>query len=168
MQALAAAEAAAKAGTPAVVRAALLGQAIQIGDVTVPSLTLGHVLLLEEIKSPLVHPGSDAPNNEQIAEALFALNRPANDVLRVRANGPIAWREAVYFFAATIPIGDMPAIGAAIGAQLARAESTVIGSGSARNESPASSGEDAAAVGEKKSAPAAVISPAPAGQRTTG
>lgn len=145
--------------TPAVVREALLGQPIVIGDVTVPVIMLGHVLLLEKIGSPFVKIGQGEPTNVQVTEALFVLNKPVPEVLRLLRAGRAAFDDAVLEFAASaVRLADMHAIGAALGAQLIAAHSTVIGS----PDSPASSGEGAGAdPAEKKSRgePAPATSP---------
>lgn len=145
--------------TPSVVREALLGQPIVIGGVTVPVIMLGHVLLLEKIGSPFVKLGQGEPTNVQVTEALFVLNKPAAEVLRLLRAGRAAFDDAVLEFAATaVRLADMHAIGAALGAQLIAAHSTVIGS----SDSPASSGEGTGADhAEKKSRgePAPVTSP---------
>jgi hypothetical protein len=148
--------------TPAVVRDALLGQAIQIGDVTLPVIMLGHILLLEKIGSPFVSPERGVePTNEQVTEALFVLNTPASTVQQLLRTGRHAFEDAVLTFATTkVRLHDMRAIGSALGAQLLAASSTVIG-----NDSPASSGEGTGAgsgSAEKKSVatPAPVTSPA--------
>lgn len=144
---------AASRGTPAVVRKALLGQPIKVGNVVVPILTAGKVLLLEEIGSPLAREGAGKPSNEHVLEALYALSVPAADALAIWARGRDAWRAAVYAFADTIPVSDLPALGAALGAQIAQAESTVIGS----NQSPASSGEGAGTASDEKKSVAQTV-----------
>lgn len=159
-----AARARADQGTPAVVREALLGGEITVGGVTLPVIMIGHVLLLEEIKSPLAVAGAGAPSNAQVCEALFVLNRPAREIRALLRAGADAFGDAVLEFSSTIPLRDLPAIGAALAAQLRAAEATVIGGSSAESEienpkskisspSPASSGEaTVAGPGAKKNA----------------
>ena len=136
--------------TPGVVRDALLGQPIVVGNVTLPVIMLGHVLLLEKIDSPFVKPGQREPSNAQVTEALFVLNTSATEVLRLLRLGRASFEDAVLSFAAqNVPLADMHAIGVALGAQLLAASSTAIGT----QESPASSGEGTGATSvEKKSA----------------
>lgn len=142
--------------TPAVVRDALLGQPITIGCVTIPVIMLGHVLMLQKVGSPLALDSDGDPTNEQVAEALYILNTPAPEALQKWGAGAGVWWPAVFAFAATVPLADLPQIGVAIAAQLAAAQSTVIG---AKQDSPASSGEGAFAADEKKSVAAPVTSP---------
>ncbi|WP_414664903.1 hypothetical protein [Horticoccus sp. 23ND18S-11] len=164
MSAMTAARDRASASTPAVVREALLGQAIKVGGVTLPVIMLGHVLLLQKIDSPLAIAGAGEPTNEQIAEALFVFNTPAKDVLHLLQKGREVFSEAVLEFCATkIPLAEMRAIGTALGAQMHAAQSTMIG-GDRGNHSPASSGEGTGAARvEKKSA----AETAPVTSRTT-
>jgi hypothetical protein len=110
------------------------------------------VLILEEIGSPLAKPGSAEPTNFQVTEALFALGQPSEQTLEIWSRGLPAWRKAVFAFADTIPVADIPALGAALGAQLALAESTVIGggSGSGSKHSPTSLGEGTAGASSQK------------------
>lgn len=155
------ARARAESATPAVVREALLGAEIKVGDVTLPVIMIGHVLLLQQLESPLATSGGGPVTNAQVCEALFVLNRPAREVRALLRESRAAFEDAVLEFAAGIPLRDLPAIGAALAAQLRAAESTIVGS----TDSPASSGEGTvAAPGAKKNAgPAATVtSPATA------
>lgn len=141
MAAMERARASASASTPAVVREALLGQPITVGEVTLPVIMLGHTLLLQQIDSPFVKAQSSDPTEAQIAETLFILNTPAVEVRRLLQQGREVFSEAVLEFATNkVPLASLRAIGVALGAQLRAAQSTVIG-GSSSFDSPASSGE---------------------------
>lgn len=153
LQRMTEARARAENATPGVVTDALLAQPIKVGQIEIPVIMLGHVLLLQKVNSPLAISGAGEPSNEEVAEALYILNHSASAVLELLAQGKLAWQAGVFHFASTsIPLTNLPAIGRALGIQLARAQSTVIG---ARDQnSPASSGEDAPAVpGQKKACP---------------
>lgn len=149
----------AQAGTPAIIRSAFLGQPVKVGQVEIPVIMIGHVLLLQEIKSPLAQEGAGSPNNEQVIEALYALNHPPSAVLAKYHEGAAAWRAAIFDYAGTIPLRDIPTIGAALSAQLAAASSTMIGATTGENNSPASSGEAAGANGAKKNTAAPASPP---------
>jgi len=155
-----AARARAESGTPQTILDAFLGQSVKIGAVEIPVIMLGHVLLLEKIGSPFAKPTGLEPTNEQVTEALFALNHPPSVVLAAFRAGPETWQDRIFDFSGTIPVTDLPLIGAALGAALAHAESTVIGGAETKHKhSPASSGEEAGAGRDAKKN---VVTPVPA------
>ncbi len=156
----AASHAAASGRNPRKVREAFFPPPLRVGAVEILPFTTGRYLLLEQLGSPFVTATATAPTSLDVLEAVFTLSQPPEAILDVLARGREAFRREVMLFADAIPVGDLPALGAAINTQLARAQSTIIGS-------PASSGEDAGAgAAEKKSSPAPVISPASPPSRT--
>lgn len=96
--------------------------------ITVHSVTLGHFLFLEKIKSPLADSGKGSQDftNLETLSAIYVLTRPAKASREVFGKGIWAFEEEVNEFADGIPFGRLPALVAAVKQAMAEAFATII------------------------------------------
>lgn len=106
-------------------------------DLKLGEFTAGTVLLLQQLGHPLLEGSAGisktakAPvmSDVQIMQLVYILAHPAEIAFDRLAAGREAFDRAVYLFAATIPLGALPELGATLAAAFSRAVSTVLPTG---------------------------------------
>lgn len=97
------------------------------GHITIPVITVGHILLFQRIDSPLIKEGATELTNQQLVEILYILNTPAAAVLQLLKDGRAAFEDAVVQFAAEkLPVDLVSEIGSALAEQISAASSKLI------------------------------------------
>ena len=124
---------------PKIVVDAFLPDLLAIGETTLRPITMGTLLILEKIDSPLVNDAAIAAakrnkgkftvklSNDDVARVVFVLTHSGKESLVLLSGGRQAFDSAVYEFLDRIPVSDMPKLGGLITEHFSRAFSTVIG-----------------------------------------
>ena len=99
---------------PAKARNALLVGPIKVANLTLHPMTLGTVLLLEEIDSPLVLDGKKLGKAFDIINLVYILSRPAKESLALISKSKDAFRAEVLKMAESILPSDLEELGAAV------------------------------------------------------
>ena len=134
---------------PKVVIDAMLPAIRSVGEIVLRPITLGVLLMLEKIGSPLVadknltpgrKPAKPNLSNPDIVRVVFILTHPVAESLVLFNRGADVFDAAVYNYAESIKVSDLPALGSAINEHFVAAFSTIVSdagkSGSKKNETP--------------------------------
>lgn len=103
------------------------------GGIALREMSAGIIMLLKQIDSPLMQTVKKGQKPKAIGDmdlmrAIFVFARPGRQVFELLALGPKHLDAAVMEFADSIPVTDLPALGARINDLLERATSTVTAS----------------------------------------
>lgn len=107
---------------PAIAREALAPSPRVVGALTLQPVTLGTVLVLEKIGSPLLtaKPG-DAVSALELFRTVYVLTHPVDEVLALHARGAAAFDTTVIQWASQVTIADLEPLTRAVIEHLAAA-----------------------------------------------
>jgi hypothetical protein len=94
--------------TPRTVQDALLPVPLRIGDITLQPLSMGVLLFLEKIGSPLLSAQAGQTIGAlELFRGVFCLAHPLSDCLALWAEGPEAFDAAVIGFSSRLPVSSL-------------------------------------------------------------
>lgn len=94
-----------KSGTPARTRKAIGDVGRKVKGVDIRRFTIGLATVLEEIGSPLVA-GKKPTKNIEVLESIFAMTRPAEESLKLLAQGRAAFKMAAVVWGDALDIDE--------------------------------------------------------------
>lgn len=115
------------AGNPKKVVHALIAVGANIEGLQLREFTTSTVLIMEQIKCPLLQPQKTQQvqlSNLDLVRLLFVLTHPCEESYRLLSQGSAVFDCAAVAFGDTIPIGSLPKLGLAMNNMFAKAMST--------------------------------------------